>query len=93
MRETLQNMDAANITASVRQFILNQFPSSRRRPLQDTDPLIEHGVIDSLGILDVVAFIESEFKVVVDDEELVPDNFQTISKIAAYVERKRNGLA
>jgi acyl carrier protein len=85
-------MDAASIGAAVRQFILNRFPSSRRRVLEDSDQLIEHGVIDSLGILDVVAFLESEFNVVVEDDELVPENFQSISRIAEYVERKRKGL-
>jgi acyl carrier protein len=81
-------MNAANTSTAIRQFILDRFPSSRRRPLEDTDPLIENGIVDSLGVLDVVAFIESAFGVVVDDEELVPENFQTVSKIAAYVERK-----
>jgi acyl carrier protein len=83
-------MDAAAIAASIKQFILNRFPSARRRPLQDTDPLLENGVIDSLGVLDVVTFLESQFNVVVADEELVPENFESISRIATYVDRKRS---
>jgi acyl carrier protein len=78
------------ISNSTRQFILEHFPSSRRRRLDDTDPLLESGVIDSLGVLDLVAFIESEFKITVDDEELLPENFQNISRIAAYVGKKQN---
>lgn len=77
------------ISNSTRQFILEHFPSSRRGRLDDTDPLLESGVIDSLGVLDLVAFIESEFTITVDDEELLPENFQDIARIAAYVERKQ----
>ena len=83
-------MDNTPISDSMKQFILEHFPSSRRRSLNDTDPLLESGLIDSMGVLDLVAFIESEFKVIVDDEELIPDNFQNIARIAAFVEKKRN---
>jgi acyl carrier protein len=82
-------MDNTQINVSVRQFILSNFPSARSRPLYDTDPLIERGIIDSMGVLDIVTFIESEFKVTVDDEELIPDNFQSISQMALYIEKKR----
>jgi acyl carrier protein len=84
-------MDNTPISHSTKRFILEHFPSSRRRVLDDKDPLLESGVIDSLGVLDLVAFIETEFKVTVDDEELTPENFQSIARIAAYVEKKRNG--
>lgn len=86
-------MNNTPISHSMKQFILDQFPSSRRRSLEDTDPLLESGLIDSMGVLDLVAFIETEFKVTVDDEELIPDNFQNIARIAAFVEKKRNGSA
>jgi acyl carrier protein len=82
-------MDSAQISQSMKEFIVGHFASARRRPLNDGDPLIESGIIDSLGVLDVVAFVESEFEVQVDDEELTAENFQTIACIAAYVEKKR----
>jgi acyl carrier protein len=78
------------ITHSTKQFILDHFPSSRRQVLKDTDSLLENGVIDSMGVLDLVEFIETQFNVTVDDEDLVPENFQNIARIAAYVEKKRN---
>jgi acyl carrier protein len=84
-------MDNTPISHSMKRFILEHFPSSRRRTLENTDPLLESGLIDSMGVLDLVAFIEAEFKVTVDDEELTPDNFQNIARIAAFVEKKRNG--
>ena len=84
-------MDNSQFGHSVRQFITNHFPLARKRKLEDTDPLIESGVIDSLGVLDVVAFIEEEFQIKVEDEDLTADNFQNISKIASFVSKKRNG--
>jgi acyl carrier protein len=90
----MENTEAHNTTIThVRQFILEHFPSSLRRSLDDTDPLLESGIIDSLGVLDLVDFIEGKFAVVVADDELVPENFQNIAKIAAYIQNKRQELS
>ncbi len=82
-------IESKQINESVRQFILEHFPSARRRPLADGDALLQSGIIDSLGVLDVVTFLEEEFKVTVDDEDLTPENFQSIGQIAAFVEKKK----
>lgn len=55
------------------------------------DPLLESGIIDSMGILQFVGFIESEFGIEVDDEEIVPENFETIAQVAKFVEVQRGG--
>jgi acyl carrier protein len=54
------------------------------------DSLIKSGIVDSLGILRLVAFIEENFSVMVDDTEVVPENFETINAMSSLVERKRN---
>jgi acyl carrier protein len=54
-------------------------------------PLLERQVLDSLGLFQLVAYLESEFGVEIDDEELVPGNFGTIEDIAKLVEVKRAG--
>jgi len=51
------------------------------------DPLL-NGPLDSLGVLRLVAFIEEKFHVRVEDEDLVPENFQTVRRIAEYIHRK-----
>jgi acyl carrier protein len=56
--------------------------------LADTDSLLENGVMDSTGILELVAFLESDFSMQMSDAEIVPDNLDSIASIAAYVERK-----
>ncbi len=56
--------------------------------LKDDTSFMDSRIIDSTGVLEVVAFLEEEFDIEVEDDELVPDNFDSLSKLAAYVARK-----
>ncbi|OGO23642.1 MAG: hypothetical protein A2144_01415 [Chloroflexi bacterium RBG_16_50_9] len=56
--------------------------------LTDDVSLFETGIIDSLGLLEMVSFLEERFKVRVEDEELIPENFETVSKLINFVESK-----
>lgn len=76
-------MDRRN---DVRNFIQKNFFVSD--VLGDEDSLLDHGVIDSTGVLEVVEFVESEFGIRVADEEMLPENFDSIARIAAFVERR-----
>jgi acyl carrier protein len=85
---TKMNMTGNHVSLQIRKFVLDKFPLARKQQIKDSDPLLESGVLDSLGVLDLVSFVEQEFSVHVEDEELVPENFQTIDRIAAFVESK-----
>jgi acyl carrier protein len=85
---TRRNMTGNHSNTKIREFILGQFPLARKRGLQDSDALLESGILDSLGVLDLVHFIEQEFSIAVVDEELVPENFQTIDRIVAFIGSK-----
>ena len=76
------------VSERVRAFILERFPLARKRGLKDKDQLLESGVLDSLGVLDLVSFVEQEFAITVSDEELVPENFQTIERLTSFVQDK-----
>ena len=80
------NVDA--IEESVQTFILSRIPQSHRQNITIDDLLLEKGLLDSLGVLDVVTFLEEEFQVQIDDEELTPENFQSIRTIAEFVREK-----
>lgn len=54
----------------------------------DDDSLLDSGIIDSTGVLELVSFLEEEFGIEVKDEELIPDNLDSLNKLAAYIERK-----
>lgn len=77
------------VKGKIRAFIQKRFPVARERGLTDEDSLLESGAVDSLGILDVVSFFEEELGVRLEDEELVPENFDSVVALARLVESKR----
>jgi acyl carrier protein len=79
-----------DIQEKVRAFVLNdlQFAGSPDQLTEDF-PLIGNDVLDSLGIFQLVSYLERQFGIEVEDAELVPDNFGSIGRIAELVERKR----
>ena len=81
-------MAGNHLNMTIRKFVFDKFPLARKQQIKDSDPLLESGVLDSLGVLDLVGFVEQEFSVHVADDELTPENFQTIDRIAAFVESK-----
>ncbi len=56
--------------------------------ISDDDSFMENGIIDSTGILELVSFIEGKFDFKVDDEDLVPDNFDSVNNLVSYIEKK-----
>ena len=78
------------IENSIRQFIVEELhPAGGAIELTDAYPLLERGTLDSLGLFQLVSFLEDEFHVTVEDEELVPQHFGTIHDIAMLVASKR----
>ena len=75
----------------IRQFVLSTFYVVDAAALSDEQSLLDQGIIDSTGVLEVIGFIESEYGIQVLDEEMVPENLDSISRIAAYVARKKTG--
>jgi acyl carrier protein len=81
-------MEAEAIREYLRGFIVKSFPLARKRKVGVDDPLLEEGIIDSLGVLELVGYIEGAFRVEVSDEDLFPENFRTIGALTAFVQRK-----
>ncbi|ALG09248.1 phosphopantetheine-binding protein [Kibdelosporangium phytohabitans] len=71
---------------SIKQFVLEQFlPDVAASDLADDYDLVDGGVVDSLGLLKLLAWLEDEFGLPVDDLELAPDTFRTIEAIDAFI--------
>jgi acyl carrier protein len=78
-------------TAKIKAFIVEEFmPDVSPDELDDDFDLLTGGVVDSLGLLKVVAWLEDEFDIGVDDSELGPDSFRTVAAIKAYVDQARS---
>lgn len=79
-----------SIEQRIHSFLLEKFPLARKAGIGKDTALLEEGILDSLGILDVVSFLETEFLIVINDEELVPKNFQSLGALSVFV-LKKNG--
>ncbi len=77
----------------VRGFVLESFYVSDPAELTDDVSLIDSGIVDSTGMLEVILFLESQYGIQVHDTETVPENLETISRIAAYVAGKQAAAA
>jgi acyl carrier protein len=81
---------ANDIKHQVRDFIQTSFLFREgRQEIADDESLLGAGLIDSTGILELVSYLEAEFGIAVQDEEIVPENLDSIGLIAAYVAVKR----
>ena len=56
----------------------------------DDASFLEEGIVDSQGVMELVLFVEETFKVNVDDSEIIPDNFDSVSQLSAYIQRKQS---
>jgi acyl carrier protein len=63
--------------------------SGNNYPYPDEVSFLDQGIVDSMNVLELVTFIEDKYGVQVDDREIVPDNFDSVSRLAAYVRRKQ----
>jgi acyl carrier protein len=80
-----------NVVARIKTFLAQQFPATKN--VGNEDPLLKNGLIDSLGILEVVTFLENEFGMTVTDEELLPENFESVQSLSNFVLQKTNGAS
>ena len=86
--EGMDQTTTGSIEQRIHAFLLDKFPLARKAGIGKDTALLEKGILDSLGILDVVSFLESEFSLVVSDDELVPENFQTLGTLSVFVVKK-----
>lgn len=77
----------------IRQFLANNFYIADPSQLDEDTSLLDSGIVDSTGILEVITFIEKEFGIKVAQEDMLPENLDSIAKIAAYVTRTQGKVA
>jgi acyl carrier protein len=79
-------MDARD---KVRDYIIENFLFGDVTPLaSDEISLLDEGIIDSVGVMELVSFLEQDFGIGVEDDELVPDNLDSVANLVAFVGRK-----
>jgi acyl carrier protein len=82
------NMTMSQIRDQLRAFVVRQFLFGEDNGMADDASLLDQGVVDSTGVLELVAFLESNYGIKVADDELVPDNLDSIQSLERFVQRK-----
>lgn len=77
----------------VQRFVLENFYVVDPSQITDEVSLLDNGIINSTGVLEVISFLEGEFGISVEDEEIVPENLDSISRIAGFVQGKASAPA
>jgi acyl carrier protein len=91
--KTIPGTDPMQVRQQVREYLLkNHVFNMDAAALHDEVSLINGGVIDSIGVLELITFLEERFGIEMEEEEMVPDNLDTVVSIEAFVARKRGRL-
>lgn len=81
--------DTETITTKIRDYVSRNFLfSDHGFDYPDDASFLEEGIIDSLGIIELVSFVEKEFGIAVADQELLPSNFDSVNKLGAFINGK-----
>jgi len=84
-------MTKREIKDKLKEFIVETFLFGQDWGLKHSDSLLKKGVIDSTGVMELIDFIERTFQVTVEDEEILPENLDSIDRATSYILRKQNG--
>ena len=77
----------------IRRYIVEQFLFGQDADLTDSSSFLDKGILDSTGVLELVAHLESTYGIKVSDDELLPDNLDSIDAICAFIDRKTRKAA
>jgi acyl carrier protein len=92
--ENNQGFDEREILDIISQFIRNNFLLGDKNKTLDVNvSLYETRIVDSTGVLEIVDFLEEKFGIKINDDELVPDNLDTIKKMSIFIQRKKGNVS
>lgn len=78
-----------SIENQIKTFILENFLfSDNGHKLPEDASFLEEGIVDSTGVLELVMFVEETFNITVEDEEIMPENFDSVAQLATYIRHK-----
>jgi acyl carrier protein len=76
------------IEAQLRSYIDTNLVYSDELPYKDDSSFLEEGLIDSMGVMELVSYVQSQFGMTVEPSEITPDNFDSIDRLASFIRRK-----
>lgn len=89
MTESIPGRESLLVRATLRNYILeNYLFTDDQNVLADDDSFLDKSIVDSTGIMEIIFFIEEEYKLKVSDEEMIPENLDSINNLVAYISKK-----
>ena len=88
MNDLIEQMNDTQIIDELRECIEDNFPRARHQEYGIDDDLFDKGIVDSLGFLTLIGFIEQTYGISVADEDVVPENFASLRSMAEYIESR-----
>lgn len=83
-------MQPHEISTRLREYVTENFLYTRQDyEFSDTDSLLGHGIIDSMGVIELITFVQDEFGISVEENEIIEENFGTLAAITRFIESKR----
>ena len=79
----------SDVQNKIRSFIVDNFLFGDDEGLEIGTSFLDEGIVDSTGILELIEFISEEFEITVEDEELIPENLDSIDNVTAFIGRKK----
>lgn len=80
------------IINTIRNFIIENFLFEEDENLKAETSFLENGILDSTGVLELIAFLEETYEIEVEDDELIPQNLDSIINVTQYVRKKQEAL-
>lgn len=79
----------SEVKNKIRTFIVENYLFGDDEGLEEGTSFLDEGIVDSTGILELIEFISEEFSITVEDDELVPENLDSINNVSSFIGRKR----
>ena len=79
-----------DVREQLRQFVIENFLFGRQNGLKDDASFLDNSIIDSTGVLELIQFVEETFGIKVQDQDLVPENLDSIDRVTNFVQRQLN---
>ena len=79
-----------SIEEEIRVFVVDNFLFGEEGGLKDDSSFLKEGIVDSTGIMQLVSFLQEQYLIAIEDEELIPDNLDSIRKVSLFVQGKKS---
>jgi len=78
----------SDIKSCLRQFIINNYLHDMKAKVEDSESFLDSGIVDSIGVIELTAFVSKEYGIKIEVAEIVPENFDSLNNLENYIKRK-----